>query len=191
MTDEPPALTLESDASKILLRLWRGERYVFHSRPPQTPSGTTLAFLEVASTVTAHLHLRAGLRVHVIGNSATEIIDLHRSLRTAMPTTAIGLPDGLATDVIPAAELIPVPDIGLQHLEVSGPWNEDPTFGLIDLVIVLSGKHLQRDNLVRYLNGARQLLVLGYNRHASALYLRDRTDLEPPIDVVIAGGEFG
>jgi len=192
VNDEPPPLTLESDASKILLRLWRGERYVFHAPPAGTPSATTEAYVEVATTSAAHLHLRAGLRVHIVANSTDQQIMLHRSLRAALPTTSVGLADKVAAHLAPSDDRILVPsDGGLRGLEISGPWDQDPDFGLVDLVIVFAGDRLGRDRLVRYLNGGQQLLVLGYNRYAAGLQLRDDDDLEPPIDVVIAGGEFG
>lgn len=192
MTDEPPALTLESDASKILLRLWHGERFVFHAPPSGSPRASTEAYVEVATIVAAHLHLRAGFRVHIVGDTKDQQIAVHRSLRSALPTTAIGLPYGVTTNDIPIEERVAVPvSGGLRQFEITTPWTEDPSFGLIDLVVVFAGERLRRDNLIRYLNGARQLLVLGYNRYASGLDLRDRDDLEPPVDVIIAGGAFG
>ena len=81
MTDEPPALTLESAASKILLRLWRGERYVHHASPVASPADTVTRYAEIAATVAAHLTLRLGRRVHIVaGPGYGHLVAVYRAL---------------------------------------------------------------------------------------------------------------
>lgn len=190
MNDAPPPLTLESDASKILLSLWRGERLVHHAPPATAPSGSFEAHVAIAATVAGQLRLRAGLRIYVIGDDERAQTELHRALRLALPTTPIGLPHGRPAGV-PRSDHIPT-NVNDEpgFIYVCGPWPQDPG-GVADLVVVLTGGDVGGDQLMRYLVGSRQLLILGDDLYASALHLGDRTDLEPPVDVLIAGGEFG
>jgi hypothetical protein len=190
VTDEPPPLTVGSDASKILLRLWRGERLVHHAPPAASWSGSFDAHVATATTVAGQLRLRAGLRIYVIGDDEQAQAALHRSLRVALPTTPIGLPHGRPA-VVPDSDHIPT-NVNDEpgYIYVCGPWHQDPG-GVADLLIVLAGTNLSSDHLVRYLVGSRQLLILGANEDAQRLRLADRTDLEVPVDVTIAGGAFG
>ena len=188
MIDEPPPLTIGSDASKILLRLWRGERYVHHASPASGAGGAFEDHVTIATTVVGQLRLRARLRIYVVATSIDEQLALHHSLRTALPTTPIGVTDGDTSRMIPRSERIPVNAAGADggYIHVSGPWGEGPG-GLADLIVVLTGPDFVGEHLVRYLVGSKQLLVLGEDWYAAALQLADRTDLEVPFDVAIAG----
>ena len=160
MNDEPPPLTFESPASKILLRLWRGERLVHHAPPAASPSGSFDAHVATATTVAGQLRLRAGLGIYVIAADEHAQTELHRSLRLALPTTPIGLPHGRPAGV-PDSDYIPT-NVNDEpgYIYVCGPWPQDPG-GVADLLIVLTGGDLGGDHLMRYLVGSRQLLILG------------------------------
>lgn len=189
MTDEPPALTLESAASKILLRLWRGERYVHHASPVASPADTVTRYAEIAATVAAHLTLRLGRRVHIVaGPGYGHLVAVYRALTTAMPTTSVDVPFDLPSFELPFDKRRPSPD-RTALINVSTP-PESPTIDTDVLVVVVPAGGIDARHFARYLTSGSQLLICGRDGWANGLHLEDVAAAEVPTDVLIAGGEF-
>lgn len=177
MTDEPPPLEQGSLTARLLHQVWSGDRLV-RARSVDGPWR-----YEVAATIAAHLHLRAGCTVALVGHTRPDRVEMFKVLRRAMPTAELSV-----SGVVTAEVGEPV------HVPGHGPVEVRPPFSSIsprqvDLVIVLDAKEIKRPELVACLLNARQMVVFGCGKLTDKLEL-DPVERTPPLDVSIAGGAW-
>lgn len=181
---QPPPLEPGSITAKLLYDVWAGDRIVHRSLgSPLDAERPDAAY--VAAVITAHLHQRAGYRIHLVASTKAGRTHLYRALRAAMGDTYIHVTGAGARDIPGQAG----PDDAPPAIRVRATHRKpDPTNGHVDLYVVVDGSRLDAAQFTTYMRSAPQLLVIDRSPILDDMALGDRERLEIPFDVAIAGG---